>query len=118
MGATLHVCISCKGGQPVLEGEACLGAQLYALLATHQIPGVTIKPAECLSGCDHGPNLALSGGVTRWSYAYRGMGPEDIPDILTGAAAYGATPDGLIPWRERPIPFRKRTLARIPPREP
>jgi predicted metal-binding protein len=118
MGATLHVCISCKGSQPVPEGQACLGAQLYAALAPQRIPGVTIKPAECLSACDHGPNIALSGGPARWSYAYRGMGLDDVADIVAGATAYSATPDGLIPWRERPIPLRKRVLARIPPMEP
>ena len=36
-------------------------------------------------------------------------------DILAGAAAYAATADGLVPWRERPVVFRKQSLARIPP---
>jgi predicted metal-binding protein len=40
-----------------------------------------------------------------------------VPDILAGAAAYGASTDGIVPWRERPIIFRKQSLARIPPLE-
>ena len=40
---------------------------------------------------------------------------EDAADILAGAAAYAATEDGLVPWRERPVIFRKQSLARIPP---
>jgi predicted metal-binding protein len=34
---------------------------------------------------------------------------------LQGAAAYAATADGIVPWRERIAIFRKRSLARIPP---
>ena len=31
------------------------------------------------------------------------------------ARAYAATPDGIVPWRERPEIFRKRVIARVPP---
>jgi predicted metal-binding protein len=36
-------------------------------------------------------------------------------DVLAGAAAYAAAPDGIVPWRTRPEIFRKQSLARIPP---
>ena len=36
-------------------------------------------------------------------------------DIVAGAAAYAAAPDGIVPWRARPEIFRKQSLARIPP---
>jgi predicted metal-binding protein len=39
----------------------------------------------------------------------------DAKDILAGAAAYAAAPEGLVPWRSRPEIFRKQSLARIPP---
>jgi len=46
------------------------------------------------------------------------MDPEaHVEDILSGAAAYAATADGLVAWRERPQIFRKQSLARIPPME-
>ncbi len=38
-----------------------------------------------------------------------------VDDLLTGAARYAATSDGLVPWRERPTIFRKGVIARIPP---
>ena len=41
----------------------------------------------------------------------------DVAEIIQGAAAYAATPDGIVPWRERPQIFRKQSLARIPPME-
>ena len=45
------------------------------------------------------------------------MGEADVADILSGAAAYAAAPDGIVPWRERPEIFRKQSIARIPPLE-
>ncbi len=54
----------------------------------------------------------------KWTYVYGRLDPaEHIPDILQGAARYGASDDGIVPWRERPEIFRKNSLARIPPLE-
>ena len=118
MTVTLHVCTTCRMGLPVSGDEPRPGARLLAALRAAGAPeGVRIVPVECLSGCDHGCNIALT-GPGRWSYVYRGMDPEaHVADILAGAAAYAATPDGLVPWRERPVIFRKQSLARIPPME-
>lgn len=105
-------------GRPPPEGATPPGARLLAALCAAGAPeGVRILPVECLSACDHGCNIALS-GPGRWSYVYRGMDPDDhVADILAGAAAYAATKDGLVPWRDRPVIFRKQSLARIPPME-
>ena len=40
---------------------------------------------------------------------------DDAAEILRGAGLYAATDDGLVPWRDRPVIFRKQSLARIPP---
>lgn len=115
MTATLHVCMSCKAGAPVPEGEAAPGAQLFAALSAEAAPlGVQIRPVECLSACDHGCNIALM-KAGAWSYVYGRLTLADVPEILRGAAAYATTADGIVPWRERPIIFRKQSLARIPP---
>lgn len=115
MRATLHVCTTCKAGEPVPEGEAPPGALLHAALAGAGAPeGVRIVPVECLSACSQGCSVALS-GAGKWSYVYGRLTAADAPDILAGAAAYAATSDGIVPWRERPVIFRKQSLARIPP---
>lgn len=117
MGTTLHVCITCRAGQEPSEGAPCPGARLLAALRAEGCPeGVTIRPVECLSACKTGAAVALS-APGRWSYVYGRLGPEDAPDILVGAAAYARTVDGLVPWRERPVIFRKQSIARIPPQE-
>ncbi len=117
MAATLHVCITCKAGEPVPEGAVAPGALLHAALVAGDAPeGVRIVPVECLSACSQGCSVALS-GAGKWSYVYGRLTQDDAADVLAGAAAYAATSDGIVPWRERPVIFRKQSLARIPPLE-
>ncbi len=117
MGAVLHVCMTCRAGEAVPEGDIRPGARLYAALTEADAPaGVTIRPVECLSACDHGCSVALS-KAGAWSYVYGRLTPADAGDILQGAALYAAAPEGLVPWRDRPVIFRKQSLARIPPLE-
>lgn len=86
MTVTLHVCITCRAGLPVLEGEPVPGARLHDALAAQGAPaGVRIVPVECLSACSNGAAIALS-APGRWTYVYGGMSAEDAPDILAGAA--------------------------------
>jgi predicted metal-binding protein len=115
MSVSLHVCITCKAGETVAEGAACPGTRLHAALAAAGAPeAVKIVPVECLSACSQGCSIALS-APGRWSYVYGRLTENDAPEILLGAAAYAEAADGIVPWRQRPLIFRKQSLARIPP---
>ena len=115
----LLVCTTCKMGQPVPEGETCLGTQLFEALAAQELPdGVTLRSVECFANCGQGCSVALRGGHQRWSYVYGRLDPEKVGIVVDGVARYRATSDGLVPWRERPEHFRKNCIARIPPLEP
>lgn len=115
MTATLYVCMTCKAGETLEEGAPVPGALLHEALTAQPAPeGVDIVPVKCLSACSQGASVALS-APGKWSYVYGRMTKEDATDILAGAAAYAATKDGLTPWRERPVVFRKQSLGRIPP---
>lgn len=117
MAATLHVCITCKAGEPLPEGAAAPGALLYTALMAGEAPdGLRIVPVECLSACSQGCSVALS-AAGKWSYVYGRLTEDDAADVLAGAGAYAASADGIVPWRERPVIFRKQSLARIPPLE-
>lgn len=113
---TLTICTTCK--REGVDPEAPRpGALLMAALTEAALPaGVTVRGVECLSACKRGCAMVLTGGDARWSYIYGDLDPEaHLDDILAGAAAYAATADGLVPWRERPQVFRKQSIARIPP---
>jgi predicted metal-binding protein len=118
MGATLYVCTTCKAGAPVSEGELPSGHYLHAALTAGTRPeGVRIVGVDCLSACNTGCAVSLTkpGG---WSYVYGRLTLDDVPAILEGAAKYAASTDGIVPWRDRPVVFRKQSIARIPPQTP
>ena len=115
MSVTLHVCITCRAGQTLAEGETPPGARLHAAILEAGAPdGVDIVPVECLSACSQGCSVALS-APGRWSYVYGRLSEVNAPDIVAGATAYAASSDGIVPWRTRPEIFRKQSLARLPP---
>lgn len=115
MSVTLHVCITCRAGQTPSEGELAPGARLHAALVEAGVPDdVNLVPVECLSACSQGCSVALS-APGRWSYVYGRLSEANAGDVIAGASAYAAAPDGIVPWRSRPEIFRKQSLARIPP---
>lgn len=115
MSVTLLVCSTCRAGEAAEDGSAVAGERLARAIEAAGAPrGVTLRRVECLSACTQGCSVALT-APGRWSYVYGRMTLADVPEILAGAAAYAAAPDGLVPWRERPAVFRKQSLARLPP---
>ena len=115
----LMVCTTCRAGQPTdVEGPRP-GTQLFEALQEADLPRhVKLTPVECFSNCDHGCSITLRGGDARWTYVYgKFSGADDVGLVAEGATKYAATADGLVPWRERSIHFRKNCIARIPPLE-
>jgi predicted metal-binding protein len=115
MAVTLHVCITCRAGQTIPDGEPTPGARLRDAIVEAGVPDdVNLVPVECLSACSQGCSVALS-APGRWSYVYGRLSEANAADVIAGAAAYAAAADGIVPWRARPEIFRKQSLARIPP---
>ncbi|SFT89381.1 DUF1636 family protein [Sedimentitalea nanhaiensis] len=113
----LLVCTTCRKGMPTDTEGPRPGTVLFDALTAGDIPdGVTLRPVECLSNCDSGCSIVLRGGQNRWTYVYGNFDEtRDADMILDVASRYHAAPDGLVPWRERPVHFRKNCIARIPP---
>ncbi|MFN4057579.1 MAG: DUF1636 family protein [Roseinatronobacter sp.] len=112
----LLVCTTCRHGNPVPDAPRA-GAVLYDALCATPPEGVSVRAVECLSNCSRGCTVALR-AEGRWTYVYGAFDPaHHLDTILEGAQKYAATPDGLVPWRERPEHFRKNCIARIPPLE-
>ncbi len=113
----LLVCTTCRAGQPTDVEGARPGALLEDALMSKDWPAnVTVRGVECLSNCDSGCSIVVRGGGDRWTYVYGNFtGAEDADLVHDGIVKYAATHDGLVPWRERSIHFRKNCIARIPP---
>ena len=54
-----------------------------------------------------------------WTYVFGHLDPAaDAAALVTGAKLLSQSPDGLMPWRGRPEPFKRSMIARIPPIQP
>jgi predicted metal-binding protein len=110
---TAFICVTCRGsdGDDDRPGRRLYQAVEPALRDT----GITVTAVECLSVCKRPCTLALA-APGKWTYVMGDLDPQgDIENVITMAVRYGQTPDGIVPWRERPPSFRKGTVARIPP---
>ena len=118
----LHVCVTCReAGGPddrALRPGAILHRALTEALARGEAPSVRVEAVECLSVCKRPCTIAVS-SPGRWTYIYGDFDPENSAEtILAGLRLYAQTPDGIVPWRQRPEPFRKNVVARLPPAPP
>lgn len=111
------VCTTCRPAgtvpQALPQGDPPGEALSQALLAA----GVAHQRQACLAACSRGCVVALR-GQQRWSFVLGGLDPDrDLEALLIMIRAWRTTPDGLVPWRERPEVIRKNTIVRIPPPE-
>jgi len=109
--ATLFVCVTCKAGED-RPGQALFDALAERL---QDEPGVALRAVECLSVCKRPCTVALS-AAGKWTYVVGDLDQAShLDDIVAAARRFAQTADGLVPWRERPIPFRKGVISRTPP---
>ncbi len=109
--ATLLVCVTCKSeaGPLGLGMFEALGERLASQ------PDIALKPVECLSVCKRPCTVALA-APGKWTYVIGDLDRDaHLEDIVVGARRYAASQDGIVPWRERPLCFRKGVVSRTPP---
>ena len=113
---TVFVCVSCKAEESPSHrpGWAFLH-MIKAMLDERPDCGVTAAPVECLSVCKRPCTIALAGDG-KWTYVVGGLAADDhAGDVVAMAVNYRATHDGIVPWRQRPLSFRKGVVSRTPP---
>ena len=114
---TIRVCTTCRAEG---EGEGPrAGARLLAALTQARRDGDPfVAGVECFSVCKR-PCTVSFAAPGAWTYIYGDFPAETDPqEILAAARQFGAAPQGLIPWRERPVSLKKGVVARLPPMEP
>ncbi|GGC85969.1 DUF1636 family protein [Chelatococcus reniformis] len=113
----LFVCTTCRRPTGAADGgyDEPGPALAEALGARLDGSGVTIAPMQCLSACKRPCAVALK-APGKWTYVVGDLdGVEHLDDVVAAARLYHASADGIVPWRERPLPFRKGVVARVPP---
>jgi predicted metal-binding protein len=102
----ITLCASCilgKSGFDTSLSEALVLAGLSA--------NVTL--VDCMSGCSRPSTIAFR-AVGKTAYLFGDITAQDLPDLLTFARLYAASPDGTFA-DARPLgALRSKALARIP----
>jgi predicted metal-binding protein len=113
---TIFICTSCTAdrAQPDRPGRALFEAVGQAIAARPDC-NIAVEPVDCLAVCKRPCTIALAGDG-KWTYVVGDLSPEThVDDVMAAALSYGASTNGIIPWRERPLPFRKGVISRVPP---
>jgi predicted metal-binding protein len=118
---TVFICVSCRvDGAPVDKpGRALLEAVTRVASERQASEGrdcaINVKPVECLAVCKRPCTVALTADG-KWTYVVGDVDYENhADDVVTAALRYGVSETGIVPWRERPVPFRKGVISRVPP---
>ena len=103
---TVTVCESCALGRAGFE--QALAAALAEAGLSAQVGG-----AECLSGCTRISAIAFR-APGKVAYLFGDLTALDLPDLVTFARAYQASPDGTFADARFLGGLRTKALARIP----
>ena len=115
---TVFVCVSCgratDGGALERPGAGLVEA-LSSRFAAAGAEDVTVTGVECLAVCKRPCTVAVTADGC-WTYLVGDLDPEQhTGDIVSAVLAYRRSGNGIVPWAERPAPFRKGVIARVPP---
>ncbi len=73
-----------------------------------------VSSVECLGNCNRRLSAAIATSDC-WTYVFGDLQIENGADLVAGAHLMTDTPNGLMPWRDRPQCLKKGMVARIPP---
>lgn len=113
---TVFICVTCRGPD---NESARPGRALYdtvaARLGARQESTVAAVAVECLAVCKRPCTVALA-GTGKWTCVVGDLSADHgADDVIEAALGYAASETGIIPWRQRPLSFRKGVVSRTPP---
>ncbi len=110
----LHVCVTCRAGQPLAEGQTAPGRFMHSAVAAHaDAEAVELREVSCLSVCDAGCAAAIS-MPGKWSYLLGRLRPELAGDLLAYARSYAAHPTGTVLPSKRAPSLQRMIMGRLP----
>lgn len=104
MSHTVTLCQSCPLGRAGFLSELSI--------ALKGLP-IDVHTTECMSGCTRPSTLAFR-AQGKTAYLFGDLTTTDLPDLVTFAKAYVASPDGTFADARPFGQLRTKALARIP----
>jgi predicted metal-binding protein len=114
----LHVCITCRAGQPEGDDADRPGRRLHQDLS-HAVRNsdvsdwLELKEISCLASCPRGCAAAVS-MPGKWSYLLGHLDETKIADLLTYLRVYRDSKSGVVLPSRRPGSLHDAVLARFP----
>lgn len=117
----LIICITCRAGRELADGETPPGALLHAELSRLLAPSsgaaaVELLEASCMANCEHGCSAAIA-MPGKWTYVLGHLAPGLAADLLAYAGTYAASATGTVMPSRRPSTLARVVIARVPPLE-
>ena len=120
MTTRIFVCVSCRreaGGESEVSDRpgAALVEAIESRLQSGGHADLSVVSVDCLAVCKRPCTIALCGSA-KWTYLIGDIDPEQHADeVVAAAKSFAASDNGIVPWRERPLSFRRGVIARVPP---
>jgi predicted metal-binding protein len=117
---TIFVCVSCRrrlgeDDESFDQPGRGLAEAIEARLRDDGQAHLSVTAVDCLAVCKRPCTVALS-GAGKWTYLIGDLDPDShVDEIVSAARSFAASENGIVPWRERPLSFRKGVIARVPP---
>ena len=110
----LHVCVTCRAGLPLAEGQTAPGRFMYDAVASHEAAAtVELREVSCLSVCDNGCAAAIS-MPGKWSYLLGRLTPDLAGDLLAYARLYADHKTGTVLPSKRAPSLQRMIMGRLP----
>ena len=109
---TLHVCTTCRAGEPLPADGVAPGTHLFRALANAG-HGMAVHPVECLHSCANGCTAAIA-APGKWTFLLGRLTPGMAGDVVAYALSYAASATGTVMPSRRPAALASAILGRTP----
>ena len=102
----ITLCTGCALGAAGFAGPLCTALALHGVDAA-------VAQVDCMSGCTRPSTIAFR-AAGKTAYLFGDITADDLPDLITFAAAFAASVDGNFADARLLGELRTKAIARIP----
>ncbi|MFM8858668.1 MAG: DUF1636 family protein [Methylocystis sp.] len=114
-GVSILVCVSCRAKDNADDRPGLAFSDLLRRRLTERQLAIPVEEIECFAVCKRPITIALA-ARNKWTYLLGDLDAKrHIDELIDAAFNYGASDNGLVPWKERPECFKKGVISRTPP---
>ena len=114
-GVSILVCVSCRAKDNADDRPGLVFSDLLRKRLTERQLAIPVEEIECFAVCKRPITIAFA-ARNKWTYLLGDLdAKQHIDELIDAAFNYGASDNGLVPWKDRPECFKKGVISRTPP---